>query len=60
MAPPPGTMAENFIALLTIIIASFKDLSASAMNYSAPPLSTIVEDLALGHSVKRLYLSAPS
>lgn len=29
IAPPPGTTDEYFIALLTIIIASFKDLSAS-------------------------------
>ena len=29
IAPAPGTIASAFIALLTIIIASFKDLSAS-------------------------------
>lgn len=49
IAPPPGTMDENFMALLTIIIASLRDLSASWMNYSAPPLRTIVEVLDLGH-----------
>ena len=42
MAPPPATMLENFIALLTTIIESFNDLSASLINYSAPPLKTIV------------------
>lgn len=29
IAPPPATMCLVFIALLTIIIESFKDLSAS-------------------------------
>lgn len=29
IAPPPATTVEYFIALLTTIIASFKDLSAS-------------------------------
>jgi len=38
---------------------SFKDLSASAMNYSAPPLKTIVTDFDAGHSVRRLKRSAP-
>jgi hypothetical protein len=33
-----------FMALLTIIIESFKDLSASLMNYSAPPLKIMVAD----------------
>jgi len=42
MAPPPATMLENFIALLTTMIESFSDLSASLINYSAPPLKTIV------------------
>ena len=42
IAPPPATTVEYFIALLTIMIASFKDLSASLINYSAPPLKMIV------------------
>jgi len=42
IAPPPATTVEYFMALLTIIIASFNDLSASEMNYSAPPLKIIV------------------
>jgi len=29
MAPPPATIVEYFIALLTTIIASLRDLSAS-------------------------------
>jgi hypothetical protein len=33
-----------FIALLTIIMESFNDRSASLMNYSAPPLKIIVAD----------------
>eukprot|EP00919_Chromeraceae_sp_WS-2016_P013846 GHVR01032592.1.p1 GENE.GHVR01032592.1~~GHVR01032592.1.p1 ORF type:complete len:120 (-),score=3.78 GHVR01032592.1:764-1123(-) len=41
------------------MIASFRDRSASLMNCSAPPLKIIVADLVLGHSSKRLYLSAP-
>jgi hypothetical protein len=48
------------IALLTIIIQSLRDLSASSMYYSAPPLNTIVHDLVAGHPLKRLYLSDPS
>lgn len=42
MAPPPATTVEYFMALLTIMIASFNDLSASLMNYSAPPLKIMV------------------
>ncbi len=42
MAPPPATTVEYFMALLTIIIASLRDLSASEINYSAPPLKTMV------------------
>jgi hypothetical protein len=45
MAPPPATIVENFMALRTTIMASFKDLSASWMNCSAPPLRMIVADL---------------
>lgn len=47
------------IYLLTIIIESLRDLSASAINCSAPPLRIIVTDLADGHSVKILKRSAP-
>lgn len=46
--------------LLTIIIASFKDLSASAINYSAPPLKTMVADLLWMQSLNKLNLSAPN
>jgi len=45
--------------LLTIIIASFRDLSASAMNCSAPPLRIMVALLDYGQFLKRLNLSAP-
>jgi len=45
--------------LLTIIIESFNDLSASCINYSAPPLNRIVADKDFGQSLKILYLSAP-
>jgi len=41
-APPITLLA--FIALLTTIILSLRDLSASLMNYSAPPLKIIVAD----------------
>jgi hypothetical protein len=34
MAPPPGTTVEFFTALLTIMMASWRLLSASSMNYS--------------------------
>jgi len=60
MAPPPGTIFLALTALLTIIIASFNDLSASAMNYSAPPLNTIVLVYDYGQPVNKLYLSAPT
>jgi len=36
-----------------------RDLSASAINCSAPPLRIIVTVLEFGHSVKTLNLSAP-
>ena len=60
MAPPPATTCVFFLALLTIMMASWRDLSASSMKASLPPLSTIVAVLALGQPVKRLYLSAPT
>jgi hypothetical protein len=45
--------------LLTIIIASFNDLSASLRNYSAPPLKIIVAVLLFGQPVNKLYLVPP-
>ena len=59
MAPPPGTMEAAFEALLTTMIASFNDLSASSINCSAPPLIIIVAVLELGHCWNKLNLSAP-
>jgi len=59
MAPPPGTIEAALEALLTTIIASFIDLSASSINCSAPPLITIVAVLEFGQFWKRLNLSAP-
>jgi len=55
----PATILLAFIALLTIIIESLRDLSASCINYSAPPLKIIVAVLDSEQSLKRLYLSAP-
>lgn len=60
IAPPPGTIFSVLITLLTIIIASFKLLSASLINYSAPPLNNIVAVYDFGHDVKKLNLSAPT
>ena len=45
VAPPPATTLLVLKHLRTIIIASFRDLSASLMNCSAPPLKMIVADL---------------
>lgn len=45
VAPPPATTLFVLKHRLTIIIASFKDLSAYLMNCSAPPLRIIVADL---------------
>lgn len=44
MAPPPATIYLVFMALLTIMMESLRDLSASLMNYSAPPLKMMVAD----------------
>jgi len=44
IAPPPATILFAFIALLTIIMESFNDLSASYINYSAPPLNINVAE----------------
>lgn len=59
VAPPPATTLLVLKHLLTIMMASFKDLSASLMNCSAPPLKMMVADLVFGHSSNKLYLSAP-
>ena len=59
VAPPPATTLFVLKHLLTIIIASFNDLSAYLMNCSAPPLKIIVADLVFGQSSNKLYLSAP-
>ncbi len=45
VAPPPATTLLVLKHLLTIMMASFNDLSASLMNCSAPPLKMIVADL---------------
>ena len=60
MAPPPGTTDLFFMARLTIMMASCKLRSASSMNCSEPPLSTMVAVRALGQPLNRLYLSAPT
>ena len=60
MAPPPATIAWVLIALITIIIASFKDRAASSMYWAAPPLITKVTVLVFEHWVKKLNLSFPS
>lgn len=49
VAPPPATTLLVLKHLLTIIMASFNDLSASLMNCYAPPLKIIVADFVLGH-----------
>mmetsp|Transcript_45718 Transcript_45718/g.74573 ORF Transcript_45718/g.74573 Transcript_45718/m.74573 type:complete len:229 (+) Transcript_45718:458-1144(+) len=59
IAPPPGTTALYLRALLTTMIASCRERSASSINCSAPPLRITVADLASGHPVKRLYRSEP-
>ena len=41
---------------LTIMMASWRDLSVSSMNCSAPPRRMIVQDWDLGHPWKRLNL----
>ena len=46
VAPPPATTVLALKHLRTIIIASFRDRSASLMNCSAPPRRMIVADLA--------------
>mmetsp|Transcript_17196 Transcript_17196/g.30845 ORF Transcript_17196/g.30845 Transcript_17196/m.30845 type:complete len:254 (+) Transcript_17196:451-1212(+) len=60
MAPPPPTTLECSTVLLTIISASCSDLSVSAMNCSAPPLSTMVVVLVSGQPVNTLNLSLPT
>ena len=58
-APPPATMLLFRIARLTIIMASCRLLSTSAMNCSAPPRNTKVQVLAAGQPSKKLNLSPP-
>ena len=60
MAPPPATTAELLSARRTIMMASCRERSASSMNWSLPPRSTMVAVRALGQPVNRLYLSAPT
>lgn len=60
MAPPPATIELNFMARLTTIIESLRDLSASLMNWSAPPLKIIVAVLDYGQSLKVLKRSEPN
>lgn len=52
----PATTASFFMALLTIMMASWRDLSVSSMNCSAPPLRIMVQVLAWGQPVNKLYL----
>jgi hypothetical protein len=59
VAPPPATTLFVLKHLLTIIMASFRDLSASLINCSAPPLKIMVADLAFGQFSNKLYLYAP-
>ena len=58
-APPPATMFLFTIARLTIMMASCRLRSTSAMNCSAPPLSTSVQVFAAGHPSKKLNRSPP-
>lgn len=58
-APPPATIFLFRIARFTIMIASCRLLSTSAMNCSAPPLSTKVHVFAAGHPSKKLNRSPP-
>lgn len=46
----------TLIALLTIMMASWRDRSVSSMNCSAPPRRIIVQVFAFGQPVKKLYL----
>ena len=58
-APPPATIVLFWMARFTIIIASCRLLSTSAMNCSAPPRRTKVQVLAAGQSSKKLNRSPP-
>mmetsp|Transcript_29041 Transcript_29041/g.78210 ORF Transcript_29041/g.78210 Transcript_29041/m.78210 type:complete len:283 (+) Transcript_29041:296-1144(+) len=60
IAPPPGTTSACFKARRTIMMASCNDRSASSMNCSLPPLSTMVAVLACGQPMNMLYRSAPT
>lgn len=59
VAPPPATMEELRRARLTIMMASWRERSTSAMNCSAPPRRRRVHVLAWGQSEKRLKRSEP-
>lgn len=58
-APPPATIFLFTIARLTIMIASCRLRSTSAMNCSAPPLRTSVHVFAAGQPSKKLNRSPP-
>lgn len=47
---------STLMALLTIMMASCRDRSVSSINCSAPPRRMMVQVLALGQPVKKLYL----
>jgi hypothetical protein len=44
MEPAPPMMLLDFMALLTIMMESLRERSASWMNYSAPPRRMMVAD----------------
>ena len=60
MAPPPATTEAFLSARRTIMIASCSERSASSMNCSLPPRSTMVAVRALGQPLNRLKRSAPT
>mmetsp|Transcript_14096 Transcript_14096/g.21083 ORF Transcript_14096/g.21083 Transcript_14096/m.21083 type:complete len:299 (-) Transcript_14096:746-1642(-) len=59
IAPPPATIDRLARVRLTIMIASCTERSVSSRNCSPPPRNTIVAVFALGHPLKKLYLSSP-
>mmetsp|Transcript_18697 Transcript_18697/g.20876 ORF Transcript_18697/g.20876 Transcript_18697/m.20876 type:complete len:210 (-) Transcript_18697:45-674(-) len=60
IAPPPATIEECLRALLTTMMASWIDLSISAMNCSPPPRRMIVAVVALEQPLKKLKRSPPT
>lgn len=58
-APPPATIFRFRTARLTIIMASCRLRSTSAINCSAPPRKTSVHVFAAGHPSKKLNRSPP-